>query len=80
MVDHFSKWPEIFPLQDISAATIARTIFEQWCCRYGIMTQLHSAGAPNVHGEVIHELCRLIGTVKSKSSRLHHKETGWPNR
>ena len=37
----------------------------------GIMDRLHSDGAPNVHGEVMNELCKLIGTVKSKSSRLH---------
>ena len=30
MVDHFSKWPEIFPLKNTGAASIARMIFEQW--------------------------------------------------
>ena len=76
IVDHFTKWPEIFPLQDSTAPTIARTIFDQWCCRYGIMDRLHSDGAPNVHGEVMNELCKLIGTVKSKSSRLHPQGDG----
>ena len=71
IVDHFTKWPEIFPLQDLTAPTIARTIFDQWCCRYGIMDRLHSDGVPNVHGEVMNELCKLISTVKSKTSRLH---------
>ena len=33
IVDHFTKWPEIFSLQDSTAPTIARTIFDQWCCR-----------------------------------------------
>ena len=76
MVDHFTKWPEIFPLKDATAPTIAHTIFDQWCCRYGIMDRLHSDGASNVHGDVMNELCRLIGTVKSKSSRLHPQGDG----
>ena len=63
--------PEIFPLQDATAPTIAQTIFDQWCCRYGIMDRLHNDGVPNVHGEVMNELYQLIGRVKSKSSRLH---------
>ena len=76
IVDHFSKWPEIVPLTNIRAPTIANAIYEQWCCRYGVMTQLHSDGAPNVHGEVLKELCAKIGTVKSKSSRLHPQGDG----
>ena len=40
------------------------------------MERLHSDGAQNVHGEVIHALCELIGTAKSKSSRLHPQGDG----
>ena len=78
IVNHFTKWPEIFPLKDATAPTIARNIFDQWCCRYGVMDKLRSdgAGASNVHGEVIKELCKLIGTVKSKSSRLQPQGDG----
>ena len=76
LVDHFCKWPEIIPLQRADSPSIARAIFDQWCCRYGIMTQLHSDGAQNVHGEIVQELCKLIGTVKSKSSRLHPQGDG----
>ena len=78
MVDHFTKWPEIFPLKDATAPTIARTIFEQWCCRYGIMERLHSDGASNVHGEVMFELCKLIGTVNQNRHAYIPTGTGWP--
>ena len=76
IVDHFTKWPELIPMKCITAPNIARTIFEEWCCRYGVMTQLHSDGAQNMHGNVIKELCNFIGTVKSKSSRLHPQGDG----
>ena len=76
IVDHFTKWPEIIPLKNIKAPTLAQAIFEQWCCRYGVMAQLHSDGANNVHGEIMKELCKHIGTVKSKSSRLHPQGDG----
>ena len=35
-----------------------------------------SDGASNVHGQVIHELCNLLGCEKSKSSRLHPQGGG----
>ena len=76
IVDHYSKWPEIVPLKRATAPIIATTIFNEWCCRYGIMTKLHSDGASNVHSDVIKELCSLIGTVKTKSSRLHPQGDG----
>ena len=76
IVDHFTKWPEMIPLPNITAPTISRTIFEQWCCRYGVMSQLHSDGCNNVHSEIMKILCDLIGTVKSKSSRLHPQGDG----
>ena len=75
-MDHFTKWTEILPLKDVTAPTIAKAIFHQWICRYGVMSRLHSDGANNVHGEVIKELCAQMGTIKSKSSRLHQGD-GW---
>ena len=76
IVDHFSKWPEIIPLKNATAPEIATTIFNEWCCRYGVMTKLHSDGGNNVHSDVIKYLCTLIGTVKTKSSRLHPQGDG----
>ncbi|GBN42702.1 hypothetical protein AVEN_52566-1 [Araneus ventricosus] len=34
-VDRFSKWPEVFPLVDISANTIATTFYSGWISRFG---------------------------------------------
>ena len=76
LVDHFTKWPEVVPLKEISAHTIARAIHDQWICRYGIMTRLHSDGASNVHGSVMQEVAKILGIGKSKSSRLHPQGDG----
>ena len=76
IVDHFTHWPEFVPLRDITAPTIATTLFDQWCCRYGTPERFHSDGAKNVHGEVVKELCKHIGVDKSKSSRLHPQGDG----
>ena len=76
LVDHFTKWPEVVPLKEISAPTIARAIHDQWICRYGIMQRLHSDGASNVHGSVMQEVAKILGIGKSKSSRLHPQGDG----
>ena len=76
LVDHFTKWTEAIALLDIQALTIARSIYDQWCCRYGLMKFLHSDGASDVDVYVVHELCKLLGTGKTKSSHLHPQRDG----
>ena len=76
IVDHFSNWTEFVPLKTIDAVSIARALLDNWCCRYGVPERFHSDGASNVNGNVIQELCKLIGTCKSKSSRLHPQGDG----
>ena len=71
LVDHFSKWTEAIALRDIQAPSIAGAIYDQWCCRYGLMMFLHSDGASNVDGHVVLELCKLLGIGKTKSSCFH---------
>ena len=68
IVDHFIKWPEIVPLPDCNASTIAQAIFDNWVCRYGIMNRLQSDGAHNVDGEVMRQVSQLMDIHKSHSS------------
>ena len=76
LVDHFTKWPEVLPLPDSKATTIASAIYDHWICRYGLMQRSHRDGAQNVDGCVIHELCLILRIGKSKSSRLHPQGDG----
>ena len=76
LADHFSKWPEVVALSNTDVPTVARAIYDQWCCRYGLMKSLHSDGASTVNGNVIRELCKLFGVNKSHSSRLHPQADG----
>ena len=70
------RQPEVVALPDIKATTIARGIFDNWICRYGVMERLHSDGANNVDGHVMQQVSELLGIIKSKSSRLHPQGDG----
>ena len=48
-----SQWPEFIPLSYTDAPTLARAIFDNWCCRYGTPDRLHRDEANNVHGHVM---------------------------
>ena len=36
IVDHFSHWPEFIALPNAEATTVARALFDNWFCHYGV--------------------------------------------
>ena len=42
VADYFSKWPEVFPIPNQEACTVAEEIVLNWISRYGVPLELHS--------------------------------------
>ena len=69
--DHFTRWVEVFPLPDMTATTVARVLTHELFSRFGCPKQLHSDCAANFRGELIAEVCRLMGIRKSSTTSFH---------
>ncbi|GFX37107.1 retrovirus-related Pol polyprotein from transposon 412 [Trichonephila clavipes] len=41
-MDYFTKWPEVYPIPDQEAPTVAEAVVQHWISRYGVPLQLHS--------------------------------------
>ena len=62
MIDHFTKWLELFPLRNQKAETVAKKLFDGWIPRHG---------APE-HTEYAHQLkTRLTKAFKTAKDILH---------
>ena len=70
-MDYLTKWPEVFPMADQKAETIAKHFVEGVVCRHRIPEQLLSDRGPNFLSGLIQEVCKLLGVNKVNTSGYH---------
>lgn len=73
---HFTKWVEIFAIQDQTAATCANYILNDVICQYGSPLSLHSDQGRNYKSDIFKELCELLEIRKTRTSPRNPKGNG----
>jgi len=67
IVDHFSKWVELFPIKDTKAQTIIPVLEKEIFCRWGSPKSMLSDNATYFRGKDFQNMCKVWG--------IHHKFT-----
>ena len=76
IIDFATRWIEAIPLANSKAPTVARAFFNEWCCRYGHPTHVHSDQGKQFDGSLFHELCRIMCTKKTRTTAYHPQCNG----
>ena len=76
MVDCFSRWTEACPLPDKTAISVADAFFSNIVCRFGMPSVIHSDQGREFENKVMHELCLLGGSHKTKTTPYHPESDG----
>ena len=71
MVDCFSCWTEVCSLSDKTAISVADAFFSNIVCRFGMPSVIHSDQGREFENKVMHELCLLGGSHKTKTTPYH---------
>ncbi|GFU52859.1 retrovirus-related Pol polyprotein from transposon 412 [Trichonephila clavipes] len=79
-MDYFTKWPEVYPIPDQEAPTVAEAVVQHWISRYGVPLQLHSDQGRNFVSAVLKGVCELLGIDKTKTTPLHPQSDGMVER
>jgi hypothetical protein len=66
--DYFSKWIELYPLENQEAVTVADVLVNDCVTRFGIPWSLHSDQGPNFESKVNKILSETLGILKSRTS------------
>ncbi|GBM42710.1 Retrovirus-related Pol polyprotein from transposon 412 [Araneus ventricosus] len=80
LMDYFTKWPEAILIPDQEASTVAEEFVRSWISCYGVPMILHSDQGRNFNSGLFNELCKLLGTLKTRKTALHPESDGMVER
>jgi len=79
VMDYFTKWAEVVPLQDQTAALIS-SAFIKICCYFDIPDVLHSDQGRNFESQLFHDVLTTFGIQKSCTTAYHPQGDGMVER
>lgn len=76
MIDHFSKWPEIVPVSNITAETVAAAITHRLICQYGCPAAILTDNARVFDSRIVHELAFRWGIRRLRITPYNPQANG----
>ena len=80
IIDHFTKYVNIYPMKNQTAETVAKHIFEDYVTEHGIPETLHTDQGRQFESRLVQQLCDKLGIRKSRSSPYHPQGAGMVER
>ncbi len=71
ITDAFTKYAVVTKIDNKDAETVARAIFNNWFCKFGIPAQIHTDGGKEFVNKLAAELFELLNVQHSKTSPYH---------
>lgn len=75
-MDYFTKWPEVVPIPDAKAETVARAYLYHVICRHGAPKRLLTDLGKNFTSELFKHLNDRLGTKKEFTTAYHPQTDG----
>ena len=76
ITDSFTKWTEAYAMSNMEARTVAKLVVNEWICRYGAPSIIHSDQGRQFESAVFQEMCSLLGVYKTRTTALRPQANG----
>lgn len=75
-IDRFTRWPEVIPIQDIKAETIAIAFYSGWISRFGIPKEVKTDRGKQFVSELFSQMMKLFGIKLNHTTAYHPQANG----
>ena len=79
-VDRFTRWPEAWPLVDITAEHVAATFFAGWIARFGVPETVTTDQGRQFESQLFNELGKRSGFKHTRTTSYHPCANGMVER
>ena len=76
LTDCFTKWTEAYAIPDQEASTIAKTLVNEFVCRFGTPLQVHSDQGASFQSHVFNQMCDLLCIDKTRTTSFRPQSNG----
>jgi cleavage and polyadenylation specificity factor subunit 1 len=76
LIDRFTRWSEVIPLENIEAKTIVRALFDNWIARYGVPTSIVTDQGRQFTSHEFKTFCNFMGIIHNKTTSFHPQSNG----
>ncbi|KAJ8035952.1 hypothetical protein HOLleu_19788 [Holothuria leucospilota] len=76
VMDHFSKYVNLYPMADQKATTVSKCLFEHYIRQHGIPEQIHTDQGRQFESDVVKNLCEALGIKKTRTTPYHPQSDG----
>ena len=78
IVDYLTKWAEAYAMPNQTSETVAKILVNEFICRFGIPSQIHSDQGTQFEAALFQQMCHLLGMRKTRTTAFHRSLTVRP--